>query len=36
MGADTDVANDNLFDTLSQRLQEAVITSHKKGSEFTH
>ena len=36
MGADTGVAIDNLFDTLSQRLQEAVITSHKKGSEFTH
>ena len=36
MGTDTDDAIDNLFDTLLQRFQEAVITSHRNESGFTH
>ena len=36
MGADTDDAIDNLFDTLLQRFQQAIETSIEGGIEFTH
>ena len=36
MDTDADGAIDKLFDTLIQRFQEAVITSHRNESGFTH
>ena len=36
MGADTDDTIDRLFDTLLQRFQKAIETSHGNGSGFTH
>ena len=36
MGTDTDGAIDRLFDTTLQRFQQAIETSIKGGSEFTH
>ena len=36
MDTDADGAIDKLFDTLLQRFQEAVITSHRNESGFTH
>ena len=36
MGADNDDTTDRLFDTLLQRFQKAIETSHANGSGFTH
>ena len=36
MGIDTNDVIDRLFDTTLERLQEAIVTSQKNGSEFTH
>ena len=36
MGSDTNDVIDRLFDTTLERLQEAIVTSQKNGSEFTH
>ena len=36
MGIDTNDVIDRIFDTTLERLQEAIVTSQKNGSEFTH
>ena len=36
MGSNIDDAIDRLFDTLLQRFQQAIETSNKRGSGFTH
>ena len=36
MGIDTNDTIDRLFDTLLQRFQQAIETSNKRGSGFTH
>ena len=36
MGSDTNDVIDRLFDTTLERFQQAIVTSNKIGSEFTH
>ena len=36
MGSDTENIIDTLFDTILERIQQAIVTSRKNGSEFTH
>ena len=36
MGSNTDDTIDTLFETLSQRFQQAIETSNERGSKFTH
>ena len=36
MGSDTENANDKLFNTILERIQQAIETSNERGSEFTH
>ena len=36
MGSNTNDAIDTLFDTLSQKFQQAIETSNNNGSRFTH
>ena len=36
MGSDTENIIDTLFDTILERIQQAIVTSQKNGSEFTH
>ena len=36
MGRDTDDTINRLFDTLLQRFQQAIETSNKRGSGYTH
>ena len=36
MGSDTENVIDTLFDTILERIQQAIVTSQKNGSGFTH
>ena len=36
MGSDTNDVIDRLFDTTLERFQQAIVTSNKRGSEFSH
>ena len=36
MGSDTNDVIDILFDTILERFQQAIVTSNKRGSQFTH
>ena len=36
MGSDTNDVIDILFDTILERFQQAIVTSNKKESQFTH
>ena len=36
MGNDTKDVIDRLFDTTLERFQQAIVTSNKRGSEFSH
>ena len=36
MGSDTENAIDTLFNTILDRIQQAIETSNERGSRFTH
>ena len=36
MGSETNDVIDRLFDTTLERFQQAIVTSNKRGSEFSH
>ena len=36
MGSDTENIIDTLFDTILNRIQEAMVTSNERGGGFTH